>query len=152
MYKILIVEDDLVIARKTAQFLETWGYETRFAEVFDRILETVDEWNPDLVIMDVNLPYRNGFEWTRQIRLHSKVPILFLSSADDAMNIVTAVSQGADDYMTKPFDWGCPVLFLSTRTYGSRAVNCRLPLRWNTSNSWAPEETSSSCPFPSAWS
>lgn len=104
MYKILIVEDDMVIARKTAEFLASWGYETRFAEVFDRILETVDEFDPDLIVMDVGLPYRNGFEWTRQIRLTSKVPILFLSSADDSMNIVMAVSMGADDYMTKPFD------------------------------------------------
>ena len=104
MYKILMVEDDMVIARKTTQFLGSWGYDAKCVEVFDRVLETVNEWNPDLVIMDVSLPYRNGFEWTRQIRLHSKVPILFLSSADDAMNIVTAVSQGADDYMTKPFD------------------------------------------------
>ena len=97
MYKILMVEDDMVIARKTTQFLGSWGYDAKCVEVFDRVLETVNEWNPDLVIMDVSLPYRNGFEWTRQIRLHSKVPILFLSSADDAMNIVTAVSQGADD-------------------------------------------------------
>ena len=104
MYKILMVEDDMVIARKTTQFLGSWGYDAKCVEVFDRVLETVNDWNPDLVIMDVSLPYRNGFEWTRQIRLHSKVPILFLSSADDAMNIVTAVSQGADDYMTKPFD------------------------------------------------
>lgn len=104
MYKILMVEDDMVIARKTTQFLGSWGYDAKCVEVFDRVLETVNDWNPDLVIMDVSLPYRNGFEWTRQIRLHSKVPILFLSSADDAMNIVTAVSQGADDYMTKSFD------------------------------------------------
>lgn len=134
MYKILIVEDDLVIARKTAQFLETWGYETRFAEVFDRILETVDEWNPDLVIMDVNLPYRNGFEWTRQIRLHSKVPILFLSSADDAMNIVTAVSQGADDYMTKPFDM--QVLAFKIQALLRRAYDfAGRPGHWNTADS-----------------
>ena len=77
MYKILMVEDDMVIARKTTQFLGSWGYDAKCVEVFDRVLETVNEWNPDLVIMDVSLPYRNGFEWTRQIRLHSKVPILF---------------------------------------------------------------------------
>lgn len=138
MYKILIVEDDMVIARKTAAFLDSWGYQTRVTEVFDRVLETVNEFSPDLIIMDVGLPYRNGFEWTRQIRLHSKVPILFLSSADDNMNIVMAISQGADDYMTKPFDLqvlASKIQALLRRTYdfaGKTSLLEHNGLRFNT--------------------
>lgn len=104
MYTILLVEDDNVIATKTAQFLKSWNYEVVLVKDFHDIMDTFFQCNPDLVLMDVTLPVLNGYHWTTQIRRVSKVPILFVSSAGDNMNIVMALSQGADDYITKPFE------------------------------------------------
>ncbi|MCI6379480.1 MULTISPECIES: response regulator transcription factor [Faecalicoccus] len=104
MYTILLVEDDNVIATKTAQFLKSWNYEVVLVKDFHDVMDTFFQCNPDLVLMDVTLPVLNGYHWTTQIRRVSKVPILFVSSAGDNMNIVMALSQGADDYITKPFE------------------------------------------------
>lgn len=104
MYRILLVEDDPVIAQKTAQFLQSWNYEVVLIEDFHTVMDTFFQCNPDLVLMDITLPVLNGYHWTTQIRKVSKVPILFVSSASDNMNIVMALSQGADDYITKPFE------------------------------------------------
>lgn len=104
MYTILLVEDDNVIATKTAQFLKSWNYEVVLVKDFHDVMNTFFQCNPDLVLMDVTLPVLNGYHWTTQIRRVSKVPILFVSSAGDNMNIVMALSQGADDYITKPFE------------------------------------------------
>ena len=99
-----MVEDDNVIATKTAQFLKSWNYEVVLVKDFHDVMDTFFQCNPDLVLMDVTLPVLNGYHWTTQIRRVSKVPILFVSSAGDNMNIVMALSQGADDYITKPFE------------------------------------------------
>lgn len=104
MYTILLVEDDNVIATKTAQFLKSWNYEVVLVKDFHDVMDTFFQCNPDLVLMDVTLPVLNGYHWTTQIHRVSKVPILFVSSAGDNMNIVMALSQGADDYITKPFE------------------------------------------------
>lgn len=104
MYTIFLVEDDNVIATKTAQFLKSWNYEVVLVKDFHDVMDTFFQCNPDLVLMDVTLPVLNGYHWTTQIRKVSKVPILFVSSAGDNMNIVMALSQGADDYITKPFE------------------------------------------------
>ena len=104
MYTILLVEDDNVIATKTAQFLKSWNYEVVLVKDFHDVMDTFFQCNPDLVLMDVTLPVLNGYHWTTQIRRVSKVPILFVSSAGDNMSIVMALSQGADDYITKPFE------------------------------------------------
>lgn len=104
MYTILLVEDDNVIATKIAQFLKSWNYEVVLVKDFHDVMDTFFQCNPDLVLMDVTLPVLNGYHWTTQIRRVSKVPILFVSSAGDNMNIVMALSQGADDYITKPFE------------------------------------------------
>lgn len=104
MYTILLVEDGNVIATKTAQFLKSWNYEVVLVKDFHDVMDTFFQCNPDLVLMDVTLPVLNGYHWTTQIRRVSKVPILFVSSAGDNMNIVMALSQGADDYITKPFE------------------------------------------------
>lgn len=104
MYTIFLVEDDNVIATKTAQFLKSWNYEVVLVKDFHDVMDTFFQCNPDLVLMDVTLPVLNGYHWTTQIRRVSKVPILFVSSAGDNMNIVMALSQGADDYITKPFE------------------------------------------------
>ena len=104
MYKILIVEDDRVIADKMKEHLEKWDYEVACVQDFKRVQEEYTAFDPQLVIMDIILPFYNGFHWCTQIRQISSVPILFLSSANDNMNIVMAVSMGGDDFIAKPFD------------------------------------------------
>lgn len=104
VYKIFIVEDDKVISQKMAEFLSSWNYQVRQVHDFSKIMEEFIAFDPDLILMDITLPHLNGYHWTLEIRKFSKVPILFVSSANDDMNIVMAISQGADDYITKPFD------------------------------------------------
>lgn len=104
IYKILIVEDDPVISQKMEQFLVSWNYEVKRIIDFTKVMEDFISFKPDIVLMDITLPHLNGYHWTTEIRKISKVPILFVSSANDNMNIVMAISQGADDYITKPFE------------------------------------------------
>ena len=104
MYKILIVEDDRVIADKMKEHLEKWDYEVACIRDFKRVQEEYTAFDPHLVIMDIILPFYNGFHWCTQIRQISSVPILFLSSASDNMNIVMAMNMGGDDFVEKPFD------------------------------------------------
>ena len=104
MYRIWIVEDELEISLSLKKFLESWGYQVSIAEDFQNVLETFHRLQPDLVLMDITLPYANGYLWTEKIREISKVPIIFISSARENMNIVIAISAGADDFVTKPFD------------------------------------------------
>ena len=107
-YKILIVEDDEAIAQTEKEHLEKWDYEVYCVEDFRQILSDVAKFGPDLILMDVKLPYYNGFYWCAEIRRFSKIPIVFVSSADDDMNIVTAMDMGGDDFISKPF--ALPVL------------------------------------------
>lgn len=102
-YKILIVEDDGSIACMEQEHLQKWGYQVRCVENFREIVSDVAEFKPDLILMDVKLPYYNGFYWCAQIRIFSKIPIVFVSSADDDMNIVMAMDMGGDDFISKPF-------------------------------------------------
>lgn len=104
MSKILIVEDDRMIAESVKNHLETWGYETVIAEHFQNILEDVTAAAPDLILLDISLPSYNGFYWCREIRKLFKMPIIFLSSASDNMNIVMAMDMGGDEFIAKPFD------------------------------------------------
>ena len=104
MSKILIVEDDRMIAESVKNHLETWGYEAVIAEHFQNILEDVTSCAPDLILLDITLPSYNGFYWCREIRKLFKMPIIFLSSASDNMNIVMAMDMGGDDFIAKPFD------------------------------------------------
>ncbi len=104
MYKILIVEDDVVIAAILEDGLARWGYATCRVGDFGRVTEEFRRTQPHLVIMDIKLPFYNGYHWCREIRKESRVPILFVSSALESMNIVMAVNMGGDDYVTKPFD------------------------------------------------
>lgn len=104
MSKILIVEDDRMIAESVKNHLETWGYEAVIAEHFQNILEDVTASAPDLILLDITLPSYNGFYWCREIRKLFKMPIIFLSSASDNMNIVMAMDMGGDDFIAKPFD------------------------------------------------
>ena len=102
--KVFIVEDDTVIAKAVAAHLTTWQMQVQCAGNFEKITEEVEDFQPDIIIMDIKLPYYNGFYWCAEIRKTSKVPIVFLSSADDNMNIVMAMNMGGDDFIAKPFD------------------------------------------------
>lgn len=104
MHKILIIEDDLTIARTLKEHLEKWDYEVTLVTDFRNITEQVIRLDPQLVLLDVMLPYFNGFYWCSEIRKISKVPVMFISSASDNMNIVMAMNMGGDDFIPKPFD------------------------------------------------
>ena len=104
MYRIFVVEDDEVIAGAVARHLESWGYAVRCAREFDRVLQEFAEFDPQLVLLDISLPFFNGYHWCQEIRKISKVPILFLTSAGDSVNTVMAMQLGGDDLLAKPFD------------------------------------------------
>ena len=104
MYKILIIEDDETIAQAVKKHLESWGFEVKTAENFREILHEYEDFSPHLTLLDIGLPFHNGFFWCEQIRKKSKAPIIFLSSASDNMNIVLAMNMGGDDFIAKPFD------------------------------------------------
>ncbi|HHT95270.1 MAG TPA: response regulator transcription factor [Clostridia bacterium] len=104
MYKILIVEDDLVIASSLKKHIETWGYEAQIVSDFKNVFDCFMDFKPHLVLLDISLPYFNGYHWCEKIRKVSKAPILFLSSFSDNMNIIMAMNMGADDFIAKPFD------------------------------------------------
>ena len=103
MYRIMIVEDDRAIAQALARQLEKWGYEARTVEEFDQVLERFRQLRPDLVLLDISLPFYSGYYWCAEIRKESRTPILFLSSAGDDMNLVMAINLGGDDFLAKPF-------------------------------------------------
>ena len=103
MYKILIVEDDKALCNNIKASISKWNFEGIAVQNFEDILKEFVKHNPHLVIMDINLPYFDGFYWCKKIRDISRVPIIFLSSRDSNMDIVMAVNMGGDDYVTKPF-------------------------------------------------
>lgn len=102
--KIWIVEDDIVIASAIEGHLNSWGYECTSAKDFQNIMGEFVRENPQLVLMDISLPFFNGYHWCSEIRKISKVPIIFISSASDNLNIVMAINMGGDDFIAKPFD------------------------------------------------
>ena len=102
MHKILLVEDDEVIRQQVKKMLEQWGYEVVLVEDFMEVLSIFVKVEPHLVLMDIGLPLFNGYHWCQEIRKVSKVPIMFLSSRDQAMDIVMAINMGGDDFVTKP--------------------------------------------------
>lgn len=104
MYRIFVVEDDEIIARSVRHHLESWDYTVACAQDFSAVLQEFSAFVPQLVLMDIKLPLLNGYHWCAEIRKISTVPIIFLSSAADNMNIVMAVNMGADDFIAKPFD------------------------------------------------
>lgn len=104
MYKIMIVEDDSAIAGAIARHMESWGCTVHCAENFQKVLSEFVAFDPQLVLLDISLPFYNGFHWCNEIRRLSKVPIIFISSASDNMNIVMAMNMGGDDFIAKPFD------------------------------------------------
>lgn len=104
MYRILVVEDDGIIAAQIAKYLTKWGYEVETVRDFADVMGQFAAYDPQLVLMDIGLPFYNGYYWCGEIRKVSQVPIIFISSASDNMNVVMAVNMGGDDFVTKPFD------------------------------------------------
>jgi DNA-binding response OmpR family regulator len=104
MYKIMIVEDDAALAKALQKTISSWDYDVQCVKRFDAVSDEFQEIEPHLVIMDIMLPFYNGYHWCAEIRKLSKVPVMFLSSASDNMNIVMAVNMGGDDFIAKPVD------------------------------------------------
>ena len=104
MYRIFIVEDDEIISEVLKKNLSSWGYDVSCAEDFSNIIQKFVRRDPQLVLLDLKLPFYNGFHWCEEIRRISQVPVIFISSAADNMNMVMAMSRGADDFIAKPFD------------------------------------------------
>ena len=120
MYKIFIVEDDKGISDGIVNCLGNCGMEGRAVSDFMKVIEEVNEYEPHLIIMDITLPYMGGYHWCQEIRKTSSVPIIFISSATDNMNIIMAINMGADDFIAKPFDQSvliAKVTALLRRTY-----------------------------------
>lgn len=127
MYKILIVEDDMVIAKTLANHLAKWNYDVRYVTDFKNVDEEFIEFEPQLVLLDIMLPFYNGYHWCTEIRKVSKVPVIFISSMSDNMNIVMAINMGGDEFIEKPFDLNvitAKIQALLRRTYAFQgAVN-----------------------------
>ncbi|YCI77994.1 response regulator transcription factor [Bacillus sp. R1-10] len=104
MFKIMIVEDDETIRKIVADTLTKWKYDVVGIMEFDHILDDFEKFQPDLVLLDINLPTFDGFYWCQQIRAISSVPILFLSSRNQNLDIIMAINMGGDDFIQKPFD------------------------------------------------
>lgn len=132
MYRIFVVEDDGVIAAAVERHLAGWGYQVVCAARFDAVLEEFTAFDPQLVLLDITLPFFNGYHWCREIRRISSVPILFLTSASDETNVVMAMQMGGDDLLAKPFSLqvlSAKVEAMLRRAYGyapaARLVQCR---------------------------
>lgn len=104
MYRILLVEDDNKLALAMRTQIETWGNDVHIVKDFKDIMPEFNDYDPQLVLLDIMLPFYNGYHWCEVIRKVSSVPILFISSASDNMNIVMAMNMGGDDFIPKPVD------------------------------------------------
>ena len=124
-YKIYIVEDDEVIAAHVGRQLRGWGYDVSSASDFEHVLDEFAKLSPQMVILDISLPFFNGFHWCTEIRKISRVPILFLSSASDGMNQVMAMNMGGDDFICKPFEM--PVLAAKIQALFRRTYDFGVP-------------------------
>ena len=126
MYRIFIVEDDEVIAGAIADKLRSWDFDARICDELQHVTKEFVEYDPQLVLMDISLPFFNGYHWCSEIRKISKLPIMFISSAGDDMNIVMAINMGADDFVSKPFDMDlllAKIQALLRRAYDFNAQN-----------------------------
>ena len=104
MYKILIIEDDSSMANTMKKQIQAWGYTVECVDNFQSVIPAFVAFDPHLVLRDIMLPFYNGYHWCTEIRKISNVPIVFLSSASDNMNIVMAMNMGGDDFIAKPVD------------------------------------------------
>ena len=125
MYRILIVEDDPGIAKAVAAALQKWELDARCVTDFRNVMAEFAQYDPHLVLLDISLPFFNGYHWFSEIRRVSKIPVIFISSASDNMNIVMAMNMGADDFIAKPFDQSvltAKIQALLRRTYDFAAA------------------------------
>lgn len=123
-YKVYIIEDDLSISALLQEYIVKYGFQAKATKDFQEILNDFNEYNPDLVLLDVNLPKYDGFYWCRKIRQQSKIPIIFISARDSGMDQIMALESGADDYITKPFYYDVVIAKIKShirRTYGEYA-------------------------------
>ena len=104
MYRILLVEDDFALAEAMKKQIESWGNSVELVKEFSDVMKTFLEYQPQLVLLDIMLPFYNGYHWCSEIRKVSTVPVVFISSASDNMNIVMAINMGGDDFIAKPVD------------------------------------------------
>ena len=126
MHRIFIVEDDAAIAAALQKHLTTWGFDVRCAEDFRNVLAECTAFDPQLVLLDITLPFYNGYHWCQELRRVSNVPVVFISSASDNMNIVMAMNMGGDDFIAKPFDLQVLTAKLQAvlrRSYGSELTS-----------------------------
>lgn len=103
-YKVLIIEDDLNAAQSISDFLSAWGFQCEYLKEFQQITEQFIRFKPEIVLLDIKLPHYNGYHWCEEIRKFSKVPIIFISSISDNLNMILAMNMGGDDFVLKPFD------------------------------------------------
>ena len=106
MYRILIIEDDFSMAEAMKKQIESWGNEVKLVEDFRDVIPTFTAYDPHMVLVDIMLPFYNGYHWCSEIRKISNVPVVFISSVSDNMNIVMAMNMGGDDFIPKPVDLG----------------------------------------------
>ena len=104
MYRILIIEDDFPMAEAMKKQIESWGHEVRLVEDFRNVISSFAEYDPHMVLVDIMLPFFNGYHWCSEIRKISDIPVIFISSTSDNMNIVMAMNMGGDDFIPKPVD------------------------------------------------
>lgn len=106
MYRILIIEDDFSMAEAMKKQIESWGNEVKLVEDFQDVIPAFTAYDPHMVLVDIMLPFYNGYHWCSEIRKISNIPVVFISSASDNMNIVMAMNMGGDDFIPKPVDLG----------------------------------------------
>ena len=126
MSKIMIIEDDPKIATYLASYIEKYNYQVEIVADLERIIDSFQAFNPDLVLLDINLPYYDGFYWCRQIRSFSICPVIFISARTGEMDQVMAIENGGDDYITKPFSPDIVMAKIRSqlrRAYGEYASN-----------------------------
>lgn len=104
MYRLLIVEDDRGIAEGVREQAEAWDITARIVTDFHGVMADFSRFDPHIVLLDISLPFFNGYHWCGEIRRVSNVPVIFISSAADNMNMIMAMNMGADDFIAKPFD------------------------------------------------
>jgi DNA-binding response OmpR family regulator len=132
-----MVEDDAKIVELVSTYLTNWGFDVTSVQDFQHVTEEIQAANPDLILMDINLPYFSGYHWTQEVRKSSTTPIIFLSSQDDNLNMVMAMNMGADDFISKPFQLDylvAKVQALLRRTYAFKGPDDDLSFEGATLN------------------
>lgn len=103
-HRIMIVEDDPVIAGAMSKFIAGWGHQVHIAENLRDIMPEFEAFRPELMLLDISLPFFDGYHWCQEIRKTSQIPVIFISSASENLNIIMAINMGGDDFIAKPFD------------------------------------------------